>query len=667
MTGLILFAGISCLVAAASRLSYRRDLFNRIDFYFVLLLLWLWGAFFSLDLLTIQLTGHPIDKALALNICSSSWWAVLPLFFIPTKRCKGAALIILLFFSVLCYADVLFMRYFGTFLPAWAFAELPQLLDWRDSVRHLLKPQDLLFLIFWTVAALFSALYPAAPETARAGRYAKLICRIALFSICFFAWLPSWRLLSKRNADPGRDRIWMQDSNLWRDGVLHTHLFDFYRIAREIFTTEPLTKNEIRHIQAALADRQLKNQASDPSFGAAKGKNLILIQVESLQSYLIGKSVRDQEITPFLNRLKNEASYYSAIYDQTADGNTSDAEFISLNSLHALDHGAIVFRRPNNHFVALPGILRQHGYATLSAQAVHPHTWNMSVIFPRYGFEKVLSNVDFAPGETFARFSRLADHELFRQVAPKIEALPKPFFAFVETTSSHIPFTHLPDRYKTLRLDALEYEHTMLGAYLQFMHYVDASLENFFKDLEKRGLLRDTAVVIYGDHRTHMPFDDVLLRFVGMENSKLPNEAADVWLQRVPLFIRLPSGDWSGEKKNIGSHLDIGPTLLHLFGIVQPLSFMGHSLTQSPNGREDAAILLRPFGSAVTTAQMLVMRRTGTSPDPGLCVELPALKIVPFERCLPLSQKAQEELSLSQSIVLHDLSSKLDSDRPAAL
>lgn len=93
------------------------------------------------------------------------------------------------------------------------------------------------------------------------------------------------------------------------------------------------------------------------------------VQVESFQAWVVGASINGQEVTPFLNRLRRESLYFPNLFDQSGQGRSSDGEFITLNSLLALDRGAVSFRRPHNRFLALPSVLRANGYTTLSA---HP-------------------------------------------------------------------------------------------------------------------------------------------------------------------------------------------------------------------------------------------------------------------------------------------------------
>ena len=58
-----------------------------------------------------------------------------------------------------------------------------------------------------------------------------------------------------------------------------------------------------------------------------------------------------------------------------------------MTSLLPLDHGAVAFRFPGNHYVALPRVLTEHGYATLSAVPFEPGFWNRQVMHPAYGFQ----------------------------------------------------------------------------------------------------------------------------------------------------------------------------------------------------------------------------------------------------------------------------------------
>src|SRR5699024_691141 len=107
-----------------------------------------------------------------------------------------------------------------------------------------------------------------------------------------------------------------------------------------------------------------KNKYAEPNkelFGAAKGKNIIKIHLESFQTFLIDYKLHGEEVTPFLNSLVHDKdqdfTYFDNFFHQTEQGKTADAEFILDNSIYGLSQGAAFVTRGNNTYQALPAIL----------------------------------------------------------------------------------------------------------------------------------------------------------------------------------------------------------------------------------------------------------------------------------------------------------------------
>ncbi len=59
-----------------------------------------------------------------------------------------------------------------------------------------------------------------------------------------------------------------------------------------------------------------------------------------------------------------------------------------------------------------------------------------------------------------------------------------PFHAFLISLTSHTPFT-MPEEYEYLNIKE-EHEGTILGDYLQSIHYADKALGEFLEDLKKK-------------------------------------------------------------------------------------------------------------------------------------------------------------------------------------
>ena len=49
-------------------------------------------------------------------------------------------------------------------------------------------------------------------------------------------------------------------------------------------------------------------------FGIAKGKNLVLISLESTQNFVINQKINGEEITPFLNDFIKNSYYFNASF-----------------------------------------------------------------------------------------------------------------------------------------------------------------------------------------------------------------------------------------------------------------------------------------------------------------------------------------------------------------
>ena len=74
----------------------------------------------------------------------------------------------------------------------------------------------------------------------------------------------------------------------------------------------------------------------------------------------MNQKVNGKEVTPFLNDLIKDSFYFNQIYDQTAQGKTSDAELMIDTSLYPLASGSIFVRRTENTYDSLTHILKEN-------------------------------------------------------------------------------------------------------------------------------------------------------------------------------------------------------------------------------------------------------------------------------------------------------------------
>ena len=349
-----------------------------------------------------------------------------------------------------------------------------------------------------------------------------------------------------------------------------------------------------------------------------------------------------------VRRWAGDSLRFTNVTDETSEGRTSDAEFATMASLLPLDHGAVAFRYPANHYVALPRVLREHGYATLSAVSFERGFWNRGVMHPAYGFERSLFEPDFQMTEQIGW--GLNDRDFLQQMVPHLEQLPRPFLAWMITLSLHHPFEDFPQAHKELRLGPLE--GTSFGNYLHTMRFFDHALEDLRSALARDGLLEESVVVVFGDHDAGFPRNEELSREIGIGSDAVSWAMND----RIPWFVRVPdaAAELRGVRSMPAGQTDFAPTLLALLGVdPAPLPYVGRNLLGAP---ADVPIL-RPYGDWIDLRHLLV-----TTGSDRACVAAADMRALPFDDCRDADAAARHEHDVSRLVIASDLQQRLRDD-----
>ena len=358
------------------------------------------------------------------------------------------------------------------------------------------------------------------------------------------------------------------------------HLFDSYRFYEE---SKPykLSQQEEKEITQWFQKKK-ENLPDNKYAGMFKGKNVIIIQWESLENFVINKKVDGQEITPVLNSILKNSFYFDNFHEQVYNGTTSDAELITNASVFPVRQGATFFRYPYNTYKSsLPNLLKGMGYTTVASHPDKGSYWNWMAALKSIGYSKCLDSTNYNLDEKIGL--GLSDGSYLNQYAKVIEGLKQPFLAYTITLTSHSPFTELPDKYKDIKLDST-LKGTKLGGYFECIRYTDKCVGEFLKQLNEKGVLDNSIVVMYGDHEgPHKFYSDEVQ---GMNVPEWMKENG----RRVPLIIY--SKGMKGETLNVnGGECDTKPTLAYLLGVNKNLyenDTLGRNLL---NTKQDYAVL----------------------------------------------------------------------------
>lgn len=306
-------------------------------------------------------------------------------------------------------------------------------------------------------------------------------------------------------------------------------------------------------------------------FGIAKGRNVIVIHLESFQQFLIDKKINGQEVTPFLNSLYHGQDTYafSNFFNQVGQGKTSDAENMLETSTYGLSQGSLFATLGNdNTFQAAPAILKQRaGYTSAVFHGNVASFWNRNNVYKNLGYQYFFDASYFDTSGDKATGYGLKDKLLFADSIKYLQHLQQPFYVKYLTVTNHFPFD-LDDEDKDSNFTTTNTGSSTVDNYFVTAHYLDQSLQEFFSYLDKTGLAKKSIIMIYGDHYGISNSENKNLASVLSKNADDWTDFDNVQMQRVPLMFVIPgSGGHGGIYSTYGGEIDVLPTLLHLLGI----------------------------------------------------------------------------------------------------
>ncbi|MBR2338256.1 MAG: LTA synthase family protein [Clostridia bacterium] len=499
--------------------------------------------------------------------------AVTALLFSPCFLFKGRGryrygLILNVVFTVILCIDLVYYRCYNV-IPAAvmipvAFSQggtqtiadtLPTLFVWSDLW---LLADFAVWGVLYAVCRRYGWLTPRKPK-----RRPLITGVMAGVSVLTVAFLP---LLSLLGIDGGAyRRVYVT-----ADTVKQTRLFssagfhgaDLWQTAWGQVTETTLSAQDEQLLDDYFSWKNADTTQSDYT-GRFAGKNLMVIQVESLESFVLGRTLDGQAITPNLNRLMSGGYYFPHIQEQVKCGNSSDCDFMLMTGLLPVDRSYVFGTYDDNAYRSLPQILKDHGgYTSYYFHGAANATWNYEgMLTDALGMERL--NMDYEQDEKLNGY--LSDESFFRQTLEKLDKQPldEPFYAHVVTCSSHIP-CKVPQGYNGLTMDE-ELASNPLGRYLNAVHYTDEQIGVFLDELEKRGLLDNTLIMVVGDHGG-------VHKYYPHYTDEVSDAAYEDWFGRggqysLPLILYSRDITQPREFSVVGGQVDVLPTLLAGLGI----------------------------------------------------------------------------------------------------
>lgn len=341
--------------------------------------------------------------------------------------------------------------------------------------------------------------------------------------------------------------------------------FCIHSFINTILEKRSLDIKEKEEIESFLSKYMLKY--TDNQYAVKEKQNLIVIIVESLNSWLINFKLDSIEVTPHLNQLCKENNSILALHiqPQVKSGRSSDAHFMYNTGLLPINNGAVAVRFGEAEYPSLAKALK--GYKSLSMVCDDAKYWNQETAFKSYGFTQLYDSRSMMNTS-----GNINDHILLEKAANQIKHVDFPFYAQLVTISMHYP-------YNTLEIPSTNISKSKLYTkdirnFLEKAHFCDNAIGKFIQELKETGIYEKSLIAIISDH------NEIDKNQIENRKETLPED------KEIAMIILNGS-----QKLNYTSkmeQIDIYPTLLDLMGANNyPWKGLGHSIF-----RKDSILLL---------------------------------------------------------------------------
>ena len=579
---------------------------------------------------------------------------------------------ITVFLTLLCIINSSYYNYFSSYTSISQLVTTKYLGEVKDSLITVVKLRDFIYLVLPTI--LIAYILKTKYKFSNNKNFKSFLKVNNLTVICTILFALNLKPVDYSRLVKQWNRIYLVE----KFGLYVYHVNDVFQSVEPkliaIFGYDKAKKN-FNDYYAKRTDVQSYTNEYTNIF---KGKNVISIHGESIQKFVINLKINGKEVTPNLNRLVKEGMYFSNYYSQVSVGTSSDSEFTINTSLMPAKVGVAFVSYFDREYVTIPKLFKSLGYYNMSFHANKGDFWNRNSMYKSLGYDKFYDQKAFKIDETIGL--GLSDKSFFRQLTPilkKENDKHQNFYATLIMLTNHTPFPDISS-YSKDPLDLKMYvtengetkaypylEGTVLGRYLQSVHYADEALGELMEHLETNGLLDNSVIMFYGDHDARLSSSEYK-RFYNYDykNDKTLDESDPNYkkygyyeheLNRsVPFFFWSKNDNQKINKTitNVMGAYDILPTLGNMFGFYNKYA-LGSDIFNTNN---DNTVIF-PNGNYVTNKIYY-----NSQADEAYDIEkkeVIAKELEPKKYITKRTKETDQKLNVSNDILVYNLLKKV--------
>jgi len=274
---------------------------------------------------------------------------------------------------------------------------------------------------------------------------------------------------------------------------------------------------------------------------------IVIVLVESLESWVFEKEIEGQTIMPNLRKLIDgeHTLYYHKVKSQALAGNSGDGQMIINTGLLPISSGVACMDYSD---IVYPNLAYSFPFSTI----INPWRgiWNQEVMTRKYSFNDIVQPKDG---------NHWNDEEVFSHSRSVLDSTGTPHISLILTVSSHSPFNTVDGGLSFSRNVP-----RIVSGYLNCLHYTDKQIGAFVDYLHNDEKNKNTTIVITGDHTIFK--SSMLAEFSSFSNAQCLSIASNnsycPLIIYSPLLIQKNNKDMETECYQ----MDIFPTVQKLIG-----------------------------------------------------------------------------------------------------
>ncbi len=364
--------------------------------------------------------------------------------------------------------------------------------------------------------------------------------------------------------EKGKLKSYNKDLQIREATILGYHISDI----QNAFTMKQQTK--YKNCEDMMQDYNQLKESYEARYGQEmyhikgilQGKKVIILQLESVQEFVLHKEINGKQITPNLNQFLQENVEFTNMHMQSYS-TTADSEHSTITSIYPMENGMSFSRYYTNTYDDLFKIFNQKNYHTSYMHGNYPYFWNRGNVYGRLNLDELVLKEQFDDLSENIN-GDLSDELLYQQAVIKWKQYDNPFMSYIVAASSHTPYTleGLQDRSK-ISIDVGKYKDTYFGNYLEAVNYADYAFGVLIKELKENQLYEDTAILVFGDHNGLNMYNEELIDFLKATNESLTDVDLKLNYTKVACGFKIPGMKPLQIEKPVNK-LDIKPTLAYL-------------------------------------------------------------------------------------------------------